>query len=149
MTKLIVAFRNSAKASNWKWSKGTSTVAAYTDCEAGNKTTYRCWFLENLIPCTIYRFIFNLTPYEYQTSRFGDLLTQVFPLTNIWTGTSYSWREQKRLSDKKRTGPRDRKILIIYMGVLFFTRQKKTEIMDTFRNTNFPSISVWNRECIN
>jgi hypothetical protein len=73
MTKPIVAFRNFANASNWKWSKAISTVAIYTDCEASDKITYRCWFLENLIPFTIYRFIFNLTPCEYQTSRFSDL----------------------------------------------------------------------------
>jgi len=32
--------------------------------------------------------------------------------------------EQKRLAGKKRTGPRDRKILIIYMVVLFSHNKK-------------------------
>ena len=72
--KVREAFRNFANAPNWKWSISISIVAVYTDCEASNKITYRCWFLENLISCTIYRFIFNLTPWEYQTSCFGELL---------------------------------------------------------------------------
>jgi len=33
--------------------------------------------------------------------------------------------------------------------MFFFSHDKENEIIDTFRNTNFPSISVRNRECLN